>query len=152
MVAILTRTLDYDLLHTIKTTEGFDPNLQNEDGCTALILYLQMFDVNQGSCSGTVERLASIPGYKHDIQDNYGKCAYEYEITIHELVMRSKRSCMVNYFGYKERNRAKLDKEFQDLKAEFAEYKMMVKQLWMAPGMPGAVMGDGWKTLRKQSM
>ena len=152
MVAILTHSLDYELLHVIKTTEGFDPNLQNEDGCTALILYLQMFSVIRGSCSMTVETLASIPGYKHDIQDNYGKCAYEYENNIHELVMRSKRSCMVKYFGYKDRNRAKLDKEFQDLKTEFAEYKMMVKQLWMAPGIPGAVMGNEWKALRKQSM
>lgn len=149
MVAIMMRSF---FITKIMNTEGFDPNLQNDDGCTALILYLRTFSINDGSSPRDVRKLALHPEYKHDIVDNDGKCAHDYENDNSTLVAHGRRTCMVEYYRYKERHRAKLDKEFQALKAEYAEYKMMVKQLWMAPGMPGAVMGDQWKAIRKQSM
>ena len=132
--------------------KDFDPNIQDNVGRTALMYFADRylsstggghndFVIGMSSDSGyhmILTKMIANPKYDHCLKCNDGKFTYQYNNV--DALFRA----------YIEAKLKSLE-DAKMLRKDVAELKMMVRQLWMAPGMPGAVMGTEWKAIRKNS-
>ena len=144
----LANNLTYIIAH-----RDFDPNIQDNVGRTALMYFVDRYG-NNGipkdfslAISSDMNyfrvqyKLAVNPKYNHSLKCNDGKFTYQYDKTESNTCFELFSKCMIHI----------QQSEITSLKKDVAELNMMVRQLWMAPGMPGAVMGTEWKAMRKNS-